>query len=259
MKKLTINFSNLKQVKRTKPDSGFGGVVQVILTTVAIFLASQVVAGIIVGVFLGVSHHGKNISGLFESPGAQFAYVLFAESAAIGLVYWVLKLKKVRFGKIGLDRRPKWSDLGSGLLGFGAYYGILIIVLAVASWLIPELNINQNQDVGFGNLSSPLDHVFAFMSLVILAPIGEEVLMRGYLYTGLRAKLQYLPSLLITSVIFGTAHLEFGNGTPLVWVAAISTFILSIVLVYKREKTGALYAGILIHILNNLVAFLVHF
>jgi membrane protease YdiL (CAAX protease family) len=259
VKKLTFNSKDLKQIKVKKPTPGFGGVAQVIVTTIGIFLASQIVAGVLIGIFLGVTHHGKNIAGLFDSAGAQFAYVLVAETVAIGLVYWALKFKKVQFRKIGFDRRPRWSDLGSGLLGFGAYYGVLIVVLAAASWLIPELNINQSQDVGFNSLSSPLDHLFAFMSLVILAPIGEEVLMRGYLYTGLRAKLQYLPSLLITSVIFGTAHLEFGNGTPLVWVAAISTFILSVVLVYKREKTGALYAGILIHILNNLVAFLVHF
>jgi membrane protease YdiL (CAAX protease family) len=31
------------------------------------------------------------------------------------------------------------------------------------------------------------------------------------------------------------------------------------VLVYLRETTGALYAGMLVHALNNLIAFGVHF
>jgi membrane protease YdiL (CAAX protease family) len=41
------------------------------------------------------------------------------------------------------------------------------------------------------------------------------------------------------------------------WAAAFDTFILSVVLVYLREKTGALYAGMLVHMLNNLLAFFV--
>jgi membrane protease YdiL (CAAX protease family) len=61
----------------------------------------------------------------------------------------------------------------------------------------------------------------------------------------------------MTSFIFGAAHLELGSGSPLVWGAAIDTFLLSVVLVYLREKTGALYAGMLVHMLNNLIAFLV--
>jgi len=62
---------------------------------------------------------------------------------------------------------------------------------------------------------------------------------------------------MVTSLVFGLAHLEFGSGGPLVWAAAIDTFLLSIILVYLRERTGALYAGILLHMLNNFIAFFV--
>ena len=91
-----------------------------------------------------------------------------------------------------------------------------------------------------------------------LPPIGEETLMRGYLYSGLRSRLHFWPALLITSLLFGVAHLSTGVSGPL-WAAAVDTFILSAVLVYLREKTGALYAPIMLHGLNNLVAFFAHF
>jgi len=94
---------------------------------------------------------------------------------------------------------------------------------------------------------------------VVLPPLGEETLIRGYLYSGLRQTWRFLPALVITSLMFGLAHLEFGSGGPLVWAAAIDTAILSIVLCYLREKSGALYAGILVHMMNNLIAFGVHF
>ncbi|MGH9351096.1 MAG: lysostaphin resistance A-like protein, partial [Terriglobia bacterium] len=90
-------------------------------------------------------------------------------------------------------------------------------------------------------------------------PLGEETLVRGYLYSGLRKYWRFWPALLFTSLLFGAAHLEFGAGGPLVWAAAIDTFLLSVVLCYLRERTGALYAGILVHMLNNLIAFGVHF
>jgi membrane protease YdiL (CAAX protease family) len=59
--------------------------------------------------------------------------------------------------------------------------------------------------------------------------------------------------------MFGLAHLQLGSGTAVVWAAGIDTFLLSLVLVYLREKSGVLYAGMLVHALNNLIAFGVHF
>jgi membrane protease YdiL (CAAX protease family) len=53
--------------------------------------------------------------------------------------------------------------------------------------------------------------------------------------------------------------LQTGQGASLLWAAGVDTFVLSLVLVYLREKTGALYAGMLVHSLNNLIAFGVHF
>ena len=60
---------------------------------------------------------------------------------------------------------------------------------------------------------------------------------------------------LITSIIFATAHLEFGEGAPLLWVAAIDTFVLSLALVYVRERTGRLWGSMGVHALKNTVAF----
>jgi membrane protease YdiL (CAAX protease family) len=65
--------------------------------------------------------------------------------------------------------------------------------------------------------------------------------------------------MLVTSLFFGLAHLQLGNGAAALWAAGLDTFVLSLVLVYLREKSGALYAGMLVHSLNNVVAFSVHF
>jgi membrane protease YdiL (CAAX protease family) len=142
------------------------------------------------------------------------------------------------------------------LIGFGVFYLLLIVAGIIVNSLSPTLT-DQKQNLGFTNITSGTDNILAFISLVLLPPLGEETLIRGYLYSGLRQVWRFLPALLTTSLIFGAAHLELGSGSALVWGAAIDTFLLSVVLVYLREKTGALYAGMLVHMLNNLIAFFV--
>src|SRR5690606_7282850 len=101
--------------------------------------------------------------------------------------------------------------------------------------------------------------ILVFISLVLLPPFVEEVLARGFLYTGLKTKWPVWAAAVVTSLIFAAAHLEFGSGAPLLWVAAIDTFTLSLVLIYLREKTGKLGASIMLHMLKNGVAFVLLF
>lgn len=239
-----------------KPKKDFGSPPRVIGTLFIAFIASQLIALFLTAFFLGAIGATTNIE---DSASAQFTYVLLAEGIAVGIVYLFLRRRRLGFADIGLGRRPQWRDLKVAVAGFFAFYALLIIVTITVKALIPSFDVDQAQDVGFKNLQTSLDRVIAFAALVILPPIGEEILMRGYLYTGLRSRLRFIWALAITSVIFGLAHLEYGKNEPVVWVAGLSTFILSVVLVYTRERTGALYAAILIHAANNAIAFSLNF
>jgi len=125
----------------------------------------------------------------------------------------------------------------------------------MAKALFPSLNFEQEQEIGFSTAVSGLTLVPIFISLVVLPPVVEEILARGFLYTGLRTKLKPILATLITSVLFAVAHLQWGEGAPLLWVAAIDTFVLSMVLCYLRETTGRLAAPIMLHAIKNGIAF----
>jgi membrane protease YdiL (CAAX protease family) len=60
----------------------------------------------------------------------------------------------------------------------------------------------------------------------------------------------------ITSSLFAIAHLQVGSGEPLLWSAAVDTFVLSLILIYLREKTGSLWTSVGLHSLKNFIAFL---
>ena len=237
--------------------ANFGGPARIILVAFGIFLLSQFVAVLLVEAGLQLFNVGAK-DGIAQSAAAQFFYILLAEAAAIGSVYWVLRRRKLNLVAIGLGRRVAWRDIKWAVGGFLGFYGLLFAVTAILLLLVPGFDIEAPQDVGFNVLATPLDQIIALIALVILPPLGEETLMRGYLYSGLRSRLRFWPALLITSLLFGAAHLSTGVSGPL-WAAAVDTFILSAVLVYLRERTGALYAPIMLHGLNNLVAFFAHF
>ena len=232
-----------------------GSPLRLITTLLLIFLGSQIVAAFIAELGIGLIHQGSHQT-LDNSISAEFVYILIAEGLAAWLVLKVVRSRGLPLSFIGLGRRPNKNDLIKAVLGFTAFYALLIIAGLLVNSLSPDIT-NQKQNIGFTNIKNGTENLLAFISLVILPPLGEEILVRGYLYSGLRKVWKFVPALITTSLIFGLAHLELGSGTPLVWAAALDTFLLSIVLVYLREKTGALYAGMMVHMLNNLLAFLV--
>ena len=113
--------------------------------------------------------------------------------------------------------------------------------------IFPWFDAEQAQDVGFNGLISGPDRFFAMLALVFIAPIVEELVMRGWLFGKLRAKLKFVPAMLLTSLLFAVLHGQ--------WNVGVSVFFLSIIMCSLREITGSLWSGILLHMLNNGIAF----
>ena len=227
-----------------------------VVTAVAAFLGAQILGPIVISIFgIAVGVTGPKLaSAINNNSYVHFFLFLLIEALTIWVVDRLLKNRKWSWSSIGIARRPTWKDGGIGLVMYGIYFLIFFAVQIVveATHLV---NSNQSQQLGFEHAHGP-QLVLVFLSLVILPPIAEEVMFRGFIYLGLRRKLNILPAALLTSVLFSIAHLEFSSGQSLNWAAAIDTFTLSCVLVYVTEKTRSLWPGMLVHSLKNFVAFL---
>lgn len=226
-------------------------------TVVALFIISQLVAYIIVGILMAL---GGNPTGdgqvLFGSSIlAQFAYILVAEGFILGVVAFILRQLGIQPKDLGLSK-PKWADPLFAALGFVVYITGYVLLVTAATRLIPGLDIDQKQDIGFDGASGVVPLVLVFLALVVLAPVTEEILMRGFLFGSLRHRLSFWVSTIITSIIFAALHLGGGEqGAGLLWIAGVDTFVLSVVLCYLREKTGRLWASIVLHAIKNGIAF----
>ena len=155
---------------------------------------------------------------------------------------------------LGLMDLPTWTDIGLAPVGFAVYLLLAAGIVALFS-LFPWFDAGQAQEVGFSYYVSGVDRLVAFLTLVVVAPIAEEVIFRGWLYGQMREKLakycsnmaSMVISIFLVSLLFGIIHMQ--------WNVGVNVFALSIVLCGLREITGTIYAGILLHMLKNGVAF----
>lgn len=162
--------------------------------------------------------------------------------------------KEIERDDLGLRGLPTWTDIGLAPVGFVVSL-LLAAGLAALFNLFPWFDAEQVQDVGFSPYIIGVDRVVAFVVLVVIAPIAEELVFRGWLYGKLRkilnAKMSDMGSMIISillvSLLFGLIHMQ--------WNVGVNVFALSIVLCGMREITGTIYAGILTHMIKNGVAF----
>lgn len=232
------------------------GVVFVVLA----YYFSQIIGSLIVSIYPLLKHWSgaQATDWLQNSIYGQFFFVLLAEGLIIGGLYLFLRRYKRNFQTIGL-KKLRWVDPLYGLAAAPAYYIVYLIVVGLASHYITGLNVDQQQDIGFNNVSGGLEMVLTFISLVVLPPLAEEIMVRGFLYSSLKKITKIIPAAIITSLIFAAAHLPEGGAAGPLYIAAIDTFVLSLFLIYLREKTGSLWASITLHALKNGVAFVALF
>jgi membrane protease YdiL (CAAX protease family) len=223
---------------------------------IVVFFAAQTLAEILVSIYPALKHwsgaHAN--SWLNNSIGAQFVYVILAESFTVGAVYLFLRRKKKNLSSIGLEK-PRLIDPVYALAAAPVYFILYLTAVGIISHFVPSLNVNQQQQIGFNSVHGAGQLVMTFISLVVLPPIAEEIMVRGFIYSSLRKAMRLVPAAIITSLLFASAHLPEGGAAGPLYIAAIDTFILSLVLIYLREKTGSLWASISLHAIKNGIAF----
>ncbi|HEV7951779.1 MAG TPA: type II CAAX endopeptidase family protein [Candidatus Saccharimonadales bacterium] len=201
---------------------------------------------------LGIDLSGVN-SSVLETVAAAIIYLL-CFSIIVTIPLWVRRLKTSR-KDIGLTRLPSWMDLGLAPAGFVIYLLLSGLMMYAVSQLVSGFDASESQDIGFQNLTQGYEYALAFVTLVMIAPIAEEAIFRGYLYGKLRKSVPIWAAMLVTSLLFGFLHMKWDGG----WLAGanvgLDVFILSVVMCGLREATGSIWAGIVLHMMKNGLAF----
>ncbi|MDH4225614.1 MAG: CPBP family intramembrane metalloprotease [Deltaproteobacteria bacterium] len=226
------------------------------LAALAVFLLAQVGVSVLLAVMLAESWE-KNQTEF----SAKLALVLpvavgVSHLAAWAMVYVLYLRRRMWVGMAG----GFWKSLGLGrgmALPFapGRMFlagGLLQIGLAPVQVIFPPPVDKSPLEQFLAN--GPWSVAFMFAAAVVLAPLLEEVLFRGPLFTGLRRHMGFVPSALGTTGLFALMHLK---QTGDYWPAVGVIFLCGWVLAWLREAGGGLWLPVVFHTGFNLAAFLV--
>lgn len=179
---------------------------------------------------------------------AIFAALVYLLTLVVVMgVPWLLKRSRTSRTELGLTRLPSWLDMGLAPAGFIIYMLTTYVLTMVVTLIVPSFDISQVQDTGFGNITQRYEFFLAFATLVVIAPLAEEILFRGYLYGKMRKYVPVWLSMLLVSILFGAVHGQ--------WNVGIDVFALSLVLCSLREITGSIWAGVMLHMIKNAIAY----
>lgn len=120
-----------------------------------------------------------------------------------------------------------------------SYYGLIPEMQDVVKWVLEEKSL------------------FVLVSLIIfgivVAPMIEEIIFRGFLQSALKNSFRGRYAIVISASLFAAVHMDV--------FAFIQIFILGMLLGYLYEKTQTLMASIVVHVLHNslTLVFLLYF
>ena len=154
-------------------------------------------------------------------------------------IFWIVFLirKKKFIKEVCIRKIPVTGILPIAIMA-AAFNVITTVIISFMPW-------PQEWMDSYVESSSAIDgSAMAWFTAVLMAPVLEEIVFRGLMYTRLKKGLPAIVAAIITSLAFGIAH-----GT-VIW--AIYTFVFSMILIWVFEKFQSLTACIVLHMAYNL-------
>ncbi len=140
---------------------------------------------------------------------------------------------------------PRAVAVGVGM-GLALVVGAGLILLAGSAI---DSNVERQLDEVESIGTAPWQLVLTVSALVILAPLGEELLFRGLLLRGLARRLPFWAAAAISSLLFASAHAD----SYVLWPRAIALAGTGLVLAWIYRRRGY-WASVSAHATVNVVA-----
>jgi membrane protease YdiL (CAAX protease family) len=174
-----------------------------------------------------------------------FLYAVLGDGAMIGVA---MLLGKAWLGSspsaLGLTRFARlpqfWIGIGTGIA--------LIFVSNIASGIQAHFFGSHPEKVAELLLThhGTANFIYDMLSVAVIAPIAEEYLFRGIIFTGLAQRMPVALAIVVSGIVFGAAHLDLWNIFPLAVIG------MGLAMLYRR--TGSLWPNIIAHATVNTVA-----
>jgi CAAX protease family protein len=173
-------------------------------------------------------------------PGNSLAYSMNSLLATCLGVFLFVVIR--RLGGVGYHYRFQWHDWWIGLRNF-LYFAPIAIPIGILTGFIRVS----------GRFAPPWQFLLSAVGIFIFVAIPEELLFRGIIQNSLqKTLLKPLPALIVTSIIFGAAHLNNGPTQP-DWRYFLLASIAGLFYGNAYARTGNLMAPAIVHTLVDTV------
>ncbi len=203
---------------------------------------AYLVVGAMGGSLLGVSV--EKVLG-FPSPGeGPWSGVLGGLLGGLAMLYKGLSLARQGDGlrtNIALQDPSRWWPL---LLLPAAGHISERVLVVVREWF-PALDMGAVSAMEADLQSWGGHSLFFLLAVIVVAPLGEEILFRGVLYRGLNQSFGSGVAVLGSAGVFALWHMDPSH--------VLAVFVIGLWLSWMRAVTGSIWPCIVGHWLNNLV------
>ena len=156
---------------------------------------------------------------------------------------WVFRLVRSMFAL----RSPSRIDLFLSILLAAIVGTVATELINFLIYMYPSHTPSGLEAINENLRNSSDDILVSFLIAVcVIAPITEELLFRGALWWLLEKFLSPNVVLVITSILFALAHVDT--------LHIIAVFPLGLLFGYLRKRTGTIWAPMLAHAANNILA-----
>jgi hypothetical protein len=208
---------------------------------VVAFLVGQFAALAIVVVW-----RGGQLNELVETPfdgELVTLFILISNPITVAVLWLAARLSKSNpAGYLGLRWAPP-RDVVIGLI-------LLVMLIALGDGLLylsgREL-VTPFQLQSYTTASAEGWLAAMWIAAVIVAPAGEEIIFRGFLFRGfVTSQRSAWPAIVVISVLWAVLHIQYD------WAGMLQIFIIGLFLGWVRLTSGSVLLTFLLHALFNL-------
>jgi uncharacterized protein len=192
------------------------------------------------------------ILGAVASAEISLFLLIFMGSAVLyslllGTTYYSVRVRHhSSIAALGLTAKGLGKGFATGLLaGLPLFIGAILLAYLTQLFLRPtgtDYITRSVTEIGEGGVGAGLVALLCF-TLVVLAPVCEEIFFRGYLYPTLRNRMDMQPAMILNGLLFAVAHFDL--------VGFLPRFLLAYGLCYIYERNRTLAGPIAGHALYN--------
>lgn len=207
-----------------------------------VYLLARGLLTLLVSALMGLAHPGASLAKPLGFSGVSTALfqLLIGLGAIVLTLVFLLKVTRLKTKDLRIMLPAPWSP------GFCLPVFLGVANLAnLAGALINRLTGSPATSEMLPSGGTEL--LMQFLALCVMPAIAEELLFRGA-FQGLMRPCGSAAAIFAPALLFGVLHLDLAQG--------LTAFVCGVFLGWLAERSGSILPGMLLHLVNNALAFL---